>query len=58
MLARFGKDIDDSPWTVHVVPFLYYVLYTFLLRQFLLDATGSRNNPGRKRLVEALYVVG
>jgi hypothetical protein len=43
---------------VHVTPFLYYILYTFLLRQMLLDLTRSRDNPARKRLVEMLYVVG
>ena len=57
ILQRFGKDIDDFPWKVHVIPFLYYVLYTFLLRQFLLDLTGSRDNAGRKKLVDAAYVL-
>ena len=58
ILARFGKDIDGYSWKVHVVPFLYYILYTFLLRQFLLDLTRSRDNPGRRKLVDAVYVVG
>ena len=58
ILARFGKRIDDYPWYVHVTPFVYYVLYTFLLRQFLLDLTRSRDNPGRRKLVDAVYVVG
>ena len=57
ILAKFGKDIDQYPWKVHVVPFLYYILYTFLLRQFLIDATRSRSNPQRKRLVDAAYVL-
>ena len=57
ILQRFGKRIDDYPWQVHVIPFLYYVLYTFLLRQFLLDITGSRNNAQRKKLVDTAYVV-
>lgn len=57
ILARFGKRIEDFPWQVHVIPFLYYVLYTFLLRQLLIDVTGSRDNPARRRLVEAAYVV-
>ena len=58
LLSKFGKDIDDYSWKVHVVPFLYYVLYTFLMRQFLLDVTRSRDNPARKKLVDAVYVVG
>ena len=58
ILSKFGRNIDDYPWKVHVVPFLYYILYTFLLRQFLLDVTRSRDNPGRRKLVDAVYVVG
>ena len=58
ILARFGKDIEQYSWKVHVVPFLYYILYTFLLRQFLLDLTRSRDNPTRKKLVDAVYVIG
>ena len=56
ILARFGKQIDAFPWYVHVTPFLYYVLYTFLLRQFLLDVTRSRDNPTRRALVNNAYV--
>jgi hypothetical protein len=57
MLGWFGKGVDDFPWTVHVIPFAYYVLYTFLLRQMVLDLTRSREDPVRKRRVEVLYVV-
>lgn len=57
ILARFGKGIADYPWQVHVIPFLYYVLYTFLLRQFLLDVTRSRTDPRRKAMVDTAYVV-
>lgn len=56
ILSWFGKAIDDFPWYVHVVPFLYYILYTFLLRQLVLDLTRSREDPVRKRRVEILYV--
>ncbi|WP_297832947.1 hypothetical protein [Thermomonas sp.] len=58
ILARFGKNIDDYPWYVNVTPFLYYVLYTFLLRQFLIDVSGSRTNVARLKWVNALYVTG
>jgi hypothetical protein len=40
-----------------VVPFLYYVLYTFLLRQFLIDITRSRDNRRRRSLVDTAYVL-
>jgi len=58
LLERFGKDIYDYPWYVNITPFLYYVLYTFLLRQFLIDVTGSRSNVARLKWVNALYVAG
>lgn len=57
ILERFGRRIADYPWQVHVVPFLYYVLYTFLLRQFLIDITRSRDNPQRRSMVDAAYVL-
>ena len=57
ILEHFGKKIDDYPWQVNVIPFLYYVLYTFLLRQFLLDVTRSRDDPKRKSFVDGAYVV-
>ena len=57
ILARFDKRIEDYPWQVHVIPILYYILYTFLLRQFLLDLTRSRDNPGRRALVNNGYVL-
>ena len=58
LLGVFGKDPSDFPWYRHVVPFGYYVLYTFLLRHLLLDATASRDDPERRRRVESWYVWG
>ncbi|GAB2489451.1 hypothetical protein [Arenimonas alkanexedens] len=58
ILSWFGKELSDYPAAVHVTPFIYYILYTFLLRQMLLDITRSRDKPARKRLVEMIYVVG
>lgn len=57
ILGWFGKSLSDySPW-VHVTPFLYYILYTFLLRHLVLDLTGSRDDPARRRTAESAYVV-
>ena len=56
ILARFGKDVSSYSPAVHVVPFLYFVLYTFLLRQFLLDITGAKKSGGVKKVVDSLYV--
>ena len=56
LLSLFGKRISDYPFYIHVIPFLYYVLYTFLLRHAILDITQSRENPGKRKLVENLYI--
>jgi predicted permease len=56
LLSLFGRTADQYPWYIHVIPFLYYVLYTFLLRQMVLDLTGARNDPTRKKVVEGGYV--
>jgi hypothetical protein len=56
LLSLFGKKISDYPPSVHVVPFLYFVLYTFLLRHAILDITQSRENPQKKKLVENGYI--
>jgi hypothetical protein len=45
ILEYFGKDIGNYPWYRHLTPFLYYVLYTFLLWQLVVDLTRSRDNP-------------
>lgn len=56
ILGLFGKHIGDYPAYVHVVPFLYFVLYTFLLRHALLDLLGARNRPQRQKKVELGYI--
>jgi hypothetical protein len=56
LLSLFGKQAGDYPLSVHVIPFLYYILYTFLLYQLILDLSGARNNPQRRRLVENSYI--
>ena len=43
ILSVFGKRAGDFPASVHVVPFLYYILYTFLLYQMVLDLSGAMN---------------
>ena len=57
LLSWFGKTASDYSYARQAVPFLYYVLYTFLLRQGLLDLTGARDKPDRRRIVEAIYIV-
>lgn len=57
ILSLFGRRASDYPVSVHVIPFLYYVLYTFLLHQMVLDLARARDDPKRKARVDALYVV-
>jgi len=57
LLALFGRDISDYPFQVHVIPFLYFVLYTFLLHQAVLDITHSREDETKRRRVESSYIV-
>lgn len=58
ILERFGRDFSDYSWSRHLIPFLYYVLYTFLLRQALLYFTGAHNNEARRRMIDNIYIVG
>ncbi len=57
LLARFGVRIDDRPWHVHLIPFLYYVLYVFLIRHAFLDFFDAREDPIRRAKVEKAYVM-
>ncbi len=56
LLSLAGKNASDYPFNVHVIPFLYYVLYTFLVRQAVLDITQSREDPIKKKRVENLFI--
>jgi hypothetical protein len=56
LLSLFGKKIGDYPPYVHVIPFLYFVLYTFLLWQAAVDITRSREDPKRMNRLENAYI--
>ena len=58
ILEFFGTTVSDYPVYRHIIPFLYYVLYTFLIRQAIIDITASRENEARRKRVELLYVLG
>lgn len=57
LLSLFGRNIDDYPVSAHVIPFLYFVLYTFLIRQAVLDITHAREDNTRKKHAEYGYIV-
>ena len=56
LLSLFGRRAADYPAYVHVIPFLYYVLYTFLLRHAVIDFLGAREDDTRRRRVEYGYI--
>lgn len=56
LLAMFDKQVSDYAPIVHVIPFTYFVLYTFLIRQAILDISKSRNDESRKKKIENIYV--
>jgi len=56
LLSYFDRSIFDYPLAVHVIPFVYWVLYTFLIRQAILDATHSRDDEIKRKRVEYGYI--
>jgi len=56
ILSLFGKKAGDYPLYVHVVPFLYFILYTFLLRHAVLDLFRAREDAKKRKRIEHAYV--
>ena len=50
-------DFDGFPVVRHILPGAVFLMYQFMLRNFLIDALGARFNPRRKRYVGWLFVV-
>jgi hypothetical protein len=56
LLSLVGAHVGDFAWYVHVVPVLYFILYTFLLRHAVLDLFGARDDDTKRSRVEWGYV--
>lgn len=56
LLSFFGKKASDYPFHVHVIPFMYFVLYTFLIRQAFIDLMMARYDEVRRKKAELFYV--
>ena len=56
ILSLFGKHVGDYPIYVHIIPFLYFVLYTFLIRHAVLDLLGVRDDETIRPKVEYGYI--
>ncbi|HUI92957.1 MAG TPA: hypothetical protein VLX68_11980 [Chitinivibrionales bacterium] len=57
VLSLFGKKVGNYPFYVHVIPFLYFVLYTFLIRHAFLDIFQAREDGAKKKIVEYAYII-
>lgn len=57
ILSFFGKHARDYSVFVHFIPFFYYVLYTFLLHQMVLDIFKARSDEQRRRRIDLAYIV-
>jgi hypothetical protein len=58
ILGLFGKHVSDYPPEVHIIPALYWIMYTFLVRHLLLDLFGARVDPLKRSRVHIGYVLG
>ncbi|NNE56611.1 MAG: hypothetical protein HKN36_00755 [Hellea sp.] len=58
ILAAFGTGTSSYPWTAHIIPGIYYVLYTFLLRRMILHIFRVRDGTRKKTIVDGIYVAG
>ncbi|WP_237057402.1 hypothetical protein [Microbulbifer sediminum] len=56
LLGLTGRSLADFSPLYHLVPFAYYVMYTFLLRQGVIDLLGARQDETRRRKVEHGYI--
>lgn len=55
LLSLIGRNINEFQWYMHSIPAIFWVLYTFLIRQCFLDMTGAREIKRRAKLVNILY---
>jgi len=57
ILEKFGKSVHDFPKHYHIIPGIYFVLYTFLLRRALLHMLRAKEGTKKRALVDSGYVV-
>jgi hypothetical protein len=44
------------PFYYHIIPGAYIVLYTFLLRNLVIDLMRARENPDRMKIANGLFL--
>ena len=56
ILALFDKTLADYSILRHIVPFCYYVLYTFLVHRAVRDIWSADRDDAKRRKVDWIYV--
>jgi hypothetical protein len=55
IMLLFGKDISSSDRYWHIIPWLYFVLYTFLLRNLLRDVSLIFNKKHWEKIWDYIF---
>jgi hypothetical protein len=58
MLGLFGASTADYATQAHIIPVIYYIMYTFLLRRSVMHIFHADAGTRRKRIIEWIYVAG
>ncbi len=56
VLSHFGKRVDQYPLHIHITPTLYFILYTFTIRQAVLDLFNAREDDIIRTIVKYGYI--
>lgn len=57
ILALFGKSAGDYSANVHVIPFIFFVLFAFLLRRAVLDLFYAKAGMKKEQIANTAYVI-
>lgn len=58
ILFLFGTSTDHYSAQAHIIPAIYYVLYTFLLRRAILHLFHAEDGTRKKHIIDGLYIAG
>ena len=55
LLSLFDRESSTCPLSVYVTPFLFFLLYSFLMRRAVLDLINSLDDPARRKTMKKRY---
>jgi hypothetical protein len=58
ILGLFGKHVADFPPAAHIIPGMYWIMYTFLIRHLVLDIFHAHDDEAKRTKVHLGYVIG